>query len=89
VTLHAQRLEKITGIRADVVTARAFATLPNLLDQAESLIDNHSILLFLKGKTVGEELTEAAKRWKMRSTLHPSVSDPSGTVLRLEQVTRA
>jgi 16S rRNA (guanine527-N7)-methyltransferase len=89
VKLHAQRLENITGIRADVVTARAFAPLPNLLDQAESLIDTHSILLFLKGKTVGGELTEAAKRWKMRPTLHPSVSDPSGTVLRLEQVIRA
>ena len=89
VTLHAQRLEKITGIRADLVTARAFAPLPNLLDQAENLVDTHSILLFLKGKTVGEELTEAAKGWKMRATLHPSVSDPSGTVLRLEQVIRA
>jgi 16S rRNA (guanine527-N7)-methyltransferase len=89
VTLHAQRLEKITGIHADVVTARAFAPLPNLLDQAENLVDTHSILLFLKGKTVGEELTEAAKGWKMRATLHPSVSDPSGTVLRLEQVIRA
>jgi 16S rRNA (guanine527-N7)-methyltransferase len=89
VTLHAKRLDKVTGIRADVVTARAFAPLPNLLDQAEGLIDTHSILLFLKGKTAGEELTEAAKGWKMRATLHPSVSDPSGTVLRLEQVIRA
>lgn len=89
VTLHAQRLEKVTGIRADVVTARAFAPLPNLLDQAEGLVGTHSILLFLKGKTAGEELTEAAKGWKMRATLHPSVSDPSGTVLRLEQVIRA
>jgi 16S rRNA (guanine527-N7)-methyltransferase len=89
VTLHAQRLEKVTGIRADVVTARAFAPLPNLLDQAEGLVGTHSILLFLKGKMAGEELTEAAKGWNMRATLHPSVSDPSGTVLRLEQVIRA
>jgi 16S rRNA (guanine527-N7)-methyltransferase len=89
VALHAQRLEKVTGIRADVVTARAFAPLPDLLDQAEAFLDTHSILLFLKGKTVGEELTEAAKGWKMRATLHPSVSDPSGTVLRLERVIRA
>jgi len=89
VTVHARRLEKITGIRADVVTARAFAPLADLLDQAAPLIDIHSILLFLKGKTVGEELTQAGKGWKMRATLHPSVSDSSGTVLRLEQVIRA
>jgi 16S rRNA (guanine527-N7)-methyltransferase len=88
-TVHAQRLEKITGIRADVVTARALAPLLDLLDKAAPFIDIHSILLFLKGKTVGEELTQAAKGWKMRATLHPSVSDSSGTVLRLEQVIRA
>jgi len=89
VTLHANRLEKITGIRADVVTARAFAPLRDLLDKAAPLIDIHSILLFLKGKAVREELTQAGKEWKMRATLHPSLSDPSGTVLRLEQVFRA
>jgi 16S rRNA (guanine527-N7)-methyltransferase len=89
VTLHANRLDKVTGIRADVVTARAFAPLPDLLDKAAPLIDIHSILLFLKGKTVREELTQAGKGWKMRATLHPSLSVPSGTVLRLEQVTRA
>ena len=86
---HAQRLEKCPRFSADVVTARAFAPLPDLLDQVEGFIDTHSILLFLKGKTVGEELTEARKGWKMRATLHQSVSDPSGTVLRLEQVIRA
>jgi len=89
VTLHAQRLEMITGFHADVVTARAFAPLPDLLDKAAAVIDIHSILLFLKGKSVGEELTQAGKVWKMRATLHPSLSDPSGTVLRLEQVIRA
>ena len=87
--IHAQRLEKCPRFRVDVVTARAFAPLPDLLDQVEDFLDTHSILLFLKGKTVGEELTEARKGWKMRATLHQSVSDPSGTVLRLEQVIRA
>jgi len=87
--IHAQRLEKCPRFRVDIVTARAFAPLPDLLDQVEDFIDTHSILLFLKGKTVGEELTEARKGWNMRATLHPSASDPSGTVLRLEQVIRA
>jgi 16S rRNA (guanine527-N7)-methyltransferase len=87
--IHAQRLEKCPGISADVITARAFAPLSDLLDKVCHFIEPHSILLFLKGKTVGEELTEARKGWNMRATLHPSASDPSGTVLRLEQVIRA
>jgi 16S rRNA (guanine527-N7)-methyltransferase len=89
VQLHPKRLENLAVFRVDVITARAFAPLPSLLDQAEKFIDTHSILLILKGKTVGEELTEALKGWKMRATPHASVSDPSGTVLRLEQVNRA
>jgi 16S rRNA (guanine527-N7)-methyltransferase len=89
VQIHAQRLEKCPRFGADVITARAFAPLADLLDQVCHFIEPHSILLFLKGKTVGGELTEARKGWNMRTTQHPSVSDPSGTVLRLEQVIRA
>jgi 16S rRNA (guanine527-N7)-methyltransferase len=89
IQIHPLRLEKCRHFSADVITARAFAPLGNLLDQVVGFIDTHSILLVLKGRTVGEELTEAAKAWNMRATSHQSVSDPSGTVLRLEQVIRA
>jgi 16S rRNA (guanine527-N7)-methyltransferase len=89
VQIHPQRLEECRPFRADVITARAFAPLKSLLDQVEDFIDTHSILLIPKGQTVGEELTEAAKAWNMRVASQQSVSDPSGTVLRLEQVTRA
>jgi 16S rRNA (guanine527-N7)-methyltransferase len=89
VHIHAQRLEKCPSFAADLITARAFAPLADLLNQVGAFISEHSILLLLRGKTVGEELTEAHKAWNMRATLQPSVSDPSGTVLRLEQVIRA
>jgi 16S rRNA (guanine527-N7)-methyltransferase len=89
VQIHPQRLEKCPAFAADLITARAFAPLSDLLDQVDAFVDVHTILLLLKGKTVGEELTEARKAWNMRATLHQSVSDPSGTVLRLEQVIRA
>jgi 16S rRNA (guanine527-N7)-methyltransferase len=89
IVLHAQRIETVAEFAADVVTARAYAPLPRLLDHARRFIAPHSILLLLKGKAVGEELTEARKAWKMRETLIQSVSDPSGAILRLEEVTRA
>lgn len=89
VVIHPRRFEELSGFVADVVTARACAPLRKLLDHAVSFIDRHSILLFLKGQALGEELTDARKGWNMRETLHPSVSDPSGTILRLEEVTRA
>ena len=88
VALHAERLERIAGFAADVITARALAPLELLLDHAERFIGPHSLLLFLKGSGVPEELTQARKGWRMREMLHPSVSDPSGVVLQLEEVSR-
>jgi 16S rRNA (guanine527-N7)-methyltransferase len=89
IVLHPRRFEEVRGLTADVVTARACAPLPKLLDHAADFIDRHSILLFLKGQNLGEELTDARKVWNMREMMYPSASDPSGTILRLEEVTRA
>src|SRR5476649_1007221 len=89
VVLHPQRAEKLPGFAADVITARAIATVSVLLDLASHFTSTHSILLFLKGQAVQDELTQARKAWKMQATLHPSLSDPSGAILRLEQVIRA
>jgi 16S rRNA (guanine527-N7)-methyltransferase len=89
VMLHAKRAETLPGFAADLITARALAPVGSLLDLASNFIARHSILLLLKGQAVQDELTQARKAWKMRETLSPSISDPSGTILRLEQVIRA
>jgi 16S rRNA (guanine527-N7)-methyltransferase len=88
ITVHAVRAEKMPRLSADVVTARAVAPLPNLLDLVEPFLTPHSICLFLKGRTVQEELTEAAKSWKMRPRLEPSKSDAGGMVLLVEAIAR-
>lgn len=83
-----KRSDWITPFPAAFITARAVAPLPDLLDLAEPFLNIHSICLFLKGKSVEDELTLAAKAWKMRIARLPSCSDPSGTLLRLESLTR-
>jgi 16S rRNA (guanine527-N7)-methyltransferase len=82
--IHPQRAEKMPRLGADVVTARAVASLPDLLDIAEPFIATHSICLFLKGRAAAEELTLAAKSWKMVARLLPSLSDPGGALVILE-----
>lgn len=89
ITLHQKRIGEVPGFAADVITARALASLQDLLDHGAKFCGPHSILLFLKGESLSEELTLAAKGWKMNHRLVPSISDPSGTLLRLEKVTRA
>ncbi len=86
--LHAQRSDRVPPLAAEAVTARALAPLPDLLDLAAPFLGAHSICLFLKGRAVEEELTLAAKSWKMRVQRLPSVSDPTGTILRLEGLGR-
>jgi 16S rRNA (guanine527-N7)-methyltransferase len=87
-TLHALRSDKVARLKPDVVTARALASLPDLLDIAAPFLSPHTICLFLKGRSVEEELTEADKTWKMKIERLPSVSDPSGMLLRLEGLAR-
>jgi 16S rRNA (guanine527-N7)-methyltransferase len=88
VQIHAQRAETLAFPGAAVITARALAPLPKLLDIAEPFLLPHSICLFLKGKGVEEELTEARKAWKMAVRLLPSRSDERGAVLVLEALER-
>lgn len=88
VTIHRQRAEAIDGLQADVVTARACASLNRLLGYAVPVLRADSTCLFLKGGRVEEELTEAGKTWSMVIERFPSLSDPSGTILRITQVAR-
>lgn len=82
--VHARRIDRVPGFAADVVTARALAPLPELLPISERFLGPRSLCLFLKGRMVDEELTEAAKAWHIRVDRQPSLADPSGCILRLE-----
>ena len=89
VKIHAQRAENLSPIPADVVTARAVAPLPELLEMAARFARSDTRMLFLKGRTAAEELTLAGKTWKMAARLVPSIADAGGMVLILESVARA
>jgi 16S rRNA (guanine527-N7)-methyltransferase len=91
VTVHQVRVESLPVFPVDVITARACAPLPKLLDLVGHFIDDPQIcpfFLFLKGKTAREELTESAKKWKMRSEIFTSMTGADGVVLRLKDVAR-
>jgi 16S rRNA (guanine527-N7)-methyltransferase len=88
VTIHNERIEEIESFQADIVTSRALAPLAKLLDMAAPLTKKHSILLFLKGRNVDLELTEAAKEWNIRPDKIPSQTDPESFILRLEAISR-
>ena len=86
VTIHAQRIEQVAGIAADLVTARACAPLGELLELAEPFIGEKGTGLFLKGAQAEEELTQARRRWTMRLDRRESISDPAGVILIVTQL---
>jgi 16S rRNA (guanine527-N7)-methyltransferase len=86
--VHAIRLDRARAPPADVVTARALAPLGALLAISQRFLGPHSVCLFLKGRGIEEELTEANKEWNMKPYRQTSLSDPTGCILRLEAVTR-
>ncbi|MFN3658663.1 MAG: 16S rRNA (guanine(527)-N(7))-methyltransferase RsmG [Pseudolabrys sp.] len=69
------------GESADVVSARALASLKILCDQAFPLIARGAVGLFLKGQDVAAELTEAAKYWRIEAETVPSKTSPDGCVV--------
>lgn len=88
VTVRQERAEAVQ-LEADVVTARACAPLPRLLEFAHPHLTRGVVGLFLKGREVESELTAARAHWRLDTELLPSLSDPAGRVLKVNRLERA
>ncbi|MFW6077090.1 MAG: 16S rRNA (guanine(527)-N(7))-methyltransferase RsmG, partial [Hyphomicrobiales bacterium] len=88
--VHNDRIEGLAhseGLgRVDLVTARALAPLPKLLDLAAPWLEAGAYGLFHKGQDVDSELTESAKSWRITCARHPSVVDPDGCILEVKEI---
>lgn len=87
--IHNVRAERLTNLRVDAVTSRACARLDVLLGYSLPLVRAGGACLLLKGAKVEEELTDAAKSWHMEVERFASLSDPSGTILRISKLAPA
>ncbi|MDA0661848.1 MAG: 16S rRNA (guanine(527)-N(7))-methyltransferase RsmG [Proteobacteria bacterium] len=88
VTVHTARAEALSGWQADIVTARALAPLPILLEYAAPFVTPRTLCLFLKGRRVDDELTETQKGWNITYDIFSSLTDPEGSIVRLEATSR-
>ena len=88
VVVHPTDIAGAPAISADVVTARALAPLDRLLDLAHRFCGPDTVCLFPKGQDVDKELTLATRTATLAIERCPSLSDPRGTVLRLEGLGR-
>jgi 16S rRNA (guanine527-N7)-methyltransferase len=90
--VHPERLEgKIPPKgypEVQLVTARALASLTELLTLAEPLMKSGAQSLFHKGQDVDQELTQAQKYWRIQYTKHPSLTDSQGIILAVQEASR-
>jgi 16S rRNA (guanine527-N7)-methyltransferase len=92
VVLHGGRVEDLAPFAVDAIVARAVAPVARILGLAAGFLElpgARPMVLLLKGRRAPQELTEARKHWKMRAESVPSITDPSGIVLRLKDIARA
>jgi len=72
-----------------VITARAFAPLPKLLELGQRHLKPGGHYVLLKGRAFEEELADArAAGWVFTVTTHASLVDPEGVVMILQGVDR-
>ena len=69
------------GESINVVTARALAPLPKLLDLSVPYFSNDTVGLFLKGREAQAEVEAAHQIWDFEAALEPSVTDSSGRIV--------
>jgi 16S rRNA (guanine527-N7)-methyltransferase len=87
VDIRAERIERLRApIAPDAITARGVASLDLLLDRIKLYITPNTVCLFPKGRQADREIAAARRRWRMTVIKIPSATDPSGVILRLEDI---
>jgi 16S rRNA (guanine527-N7)-methyltransferase len=90
-TVHAERIETFvaaTPLSGGLVTARALAPLPKLLELAEPLLTTGCRALFHKGREAVQELTDSRQSWRIDAELIPSVTDPDASIVHIRSAVR-
>lgn len=84
------RIEQAFGITGpvDIVTARALAPLPQLLDLAEPWLLAGATALFHKGREFRAELANCRDGWNLDLLEHPSLVDADSVILEISNVRR-
>lgn len=80
-SVDALRIENAKLVQAQIISARALASLDQLFEYATPHLENGGKLLFLKGQTYESEIEIARKNWKFEVVTHPSITDNRSKII--------
>ena len=81
-----QRVEDIAPANADVISARALASLSKLCEMAVRHVSDNGLCIFPKGARHSDEVPEARVSWSFDLVTHQSLTDPSASILVLRNL---
>jgi 16S rRNA (guanine527-N7)-methyltransferase len=82
------RLEAIAGRPFDVISARAFAPLPRLLELGERFSTAETVWILPKGRNAKSELEAAQSSWQGDFRLEPSLTDAEAQIVVASRIRR-
>ncbi|MGD9501122.1 MAG: 16S rRNA (guanine(527)-N(7))-methyltransferase RsmG [Methyloceanibacter sp.] len=92
VDIHAMRIEELAEsaepLRPDVVSARALAPLPRLLDLATPFFGPKTRGLFLKGRDAEAEIAAARTRFDFGCRVYPSITAKDSCIVAVTDLRR-
>lgn len=80
-TMHGTRLELVETFRADVITARAFAPLPKLLDLSARFSTSATHWVLPKGRSASQEVRDLPKKRRALFHVEHSQTDPEAGIV--------
>jgi 16S rRNA (guanine527-N7)-methyltransferase len=87
--VQSQRIESTEPLRADILSARALASLPDLLGFADRHLAPGGTAIFPKGERFPEEIADARKTWAFDVDTRPSLSEAKAAILVIRNIRRA
>jgi len=92
VDIHAMRIEQFAenaqSLRPDVVSARALAPLPRLLELAEPFLQDATRGIFLKGRETDAEIEAARTQWDFDYACHGSLTAKDARIVEVTNLRR-
>lgn len=86
--IEGRRLELVEALPVAVISARAFAPLPKLLDLSRRFSTNDTVWLLPKGRSAAQELAELPRKWQKMFHVEQSRTDPDAQILVGQEANR-
>ena len=88
VFVHQAKLEELENINFDCIMSRALAPLDKLLEYCKKFLKDDGYCLFLKGKNLPLEISQAKQKFSFEFELFPSLTSKESNIIRINKISK-